>query len=178
MESARNRNNLRGIFALPLIAILLSSAVTLPSAFSNHADPFTVELTGASTIGNVSVVINLEGTSEVTPDGEVEDEDDDEGSVHLRITGGNVTIGSDTFNITSGRAELKNSTSLELEKLNARIQDGDFHGKLKLDMATVNDDGTWTDVQGRLKIKEKGEGTKNEIMLTFTASGTSAGVLH
>ena len=173
---------MRGMFAFSLAAILLSSVATIPVAFSDHADPANVHLEGTSTIGGVPVVINLEGTTEVTPNDDDEDDDndddeDDEGSVHLRITGGNVTIGSDTFNITKGRGELKNDTgTLDLKKLKAEIRDGNFKGELKIDDATVLSDGNWTDVKGRLAVKEKG--TKNEIRLTFTASGNSTGVFH
>ncbi|MGH9921676.1 MAG: hypothetical protein ACRD38_02875 [Nitrososphaerales archaeon] len=240
MESAKNRNNLRGIFAFSLIAILLSSAVTIPAAFSNHADPFEVHLEGASDIGGVSVVINLEGTTHVTPNDDdtttttttettatdtttvtettatdtttvtettatdtttvtettatdtttttmiasVEqnndndnDDDEDERVVHLRITGGNVIIGTDTYDIIRGKGVLKNNGGiLELKELQAWIKSDGYYGKLKLDSAMVSSDGTWSNVEGKLKVKEKE--TREEISFTFTASGNSAGVFH
>lgn len=232
------------MFAFPLIAILLSSAVTIPAAFSNHDDPFHVHLEGTSDIGGVSVVINLEGTTQATPDDDDDDNDDDtttttttestttdtttvtestttevittestttdttttdtttttesattdtsttiasveddndddehKRSVLLRITGGNVIIGTDTYDIIRGKGVLKNNGgTLELKELQAYIKSDGYYGKLKLDSAMVSSDGTWSDVEGKLKVKEKE--TREEISFTFMASGDSKGVFH
>ena len=227
MESVRSWSNLKGMFAFPLIAILLSSAVTIPAAFSNHADPFEVHLEGISDIGGVSVEINLEGTTRATPDDDDtttttttestttdtttviestttdtttviestttdtttiaptasvehdddDDDDEDERTVLLRITGGNVIIGTDTYDIIRGKGVLKNNGgTLELEELQAYIKSDGYYGKLKLDSAMVSSDGTWSDVEGKLKVKEKE--THEEISFTFMAAGNSAGVFH
>jgi hypothetical protein len=225
------------MFAFLLLAVLLSSVVTIPAVFSNHADPFEVHLEGASDIGGLSVEINLEGTTRATPDDDDDDDDDDtttttttettttdtttvaestmtetattttettttdtttvaelttttasveqanhdddedEGVVLLRITGGNVIIGTDTFDIIRGKGVLRNNgDTLELRELQALIKSEGYYGKIKLDSGMVSSDGTWSEVEGKLKVKEKG--THEEISFTFMASGNSAGVFH